>query len=154
MQSFPPTLILRHRLENLKKCSLRGLESRADCLFFTYPYDTLPDLSNTIILSLDAPLLSEADASKGLLIVDGTWRYASKMMKTIPSHYQSNYRSLPGHYRTAYPRRQEDCPDPERGLSSLEALYLSYFILKRSTQGLLDHYHWGNLFLEINQLLN
>lgn len=154
MQSFPPTIVLRHRLENLKKCSLRGLESRPDFLFLKYPMDELPDLTNTTILAIDAPLLTFEDASKGLLLIDATWRYAAKMIKSVPCQYRGNYRSLPSNYRTAYPRRQDDCPDPERGLSSIEALYLSYDILKRSTDGLLDHYYWKEQFLEINQLLN
>jgi pre-rRNA-processing protein TSR3 len=57
------------------------------------------------------------------------------------------YRSLPSHYKTAYPRRQLDCPDPERGLASIEALYAAYSILGRSTDGLLDRYHWKEEFL-------
>lgn len=154
MQSFPQTIIIRHRLENLKKCSLRGLENRPDILFLTYPYAILPDLSQMIILSMDAPLLTADDASKGLLIVDATWRYAAKMMKSIPDGYLPNQRSLPTHYRTAYPRRQDDCPDPSRGLSSLEALYLSYRILNRPTDHLLDQYYWKEQFLEINHLSN
>lgn len=152
MQSFPPTIIIRHRLENLKKCSLRGLENRIDCLFLKYPYDELPDLTETVILAIDAPLLTIADAPKGLLLIDATWRYAAKIIKSVPSKYQVNYRSLPAHYKTAYPRRQDDCPDPERGLSSIEALYLSYLILKRPTDGLLDNYYWKEQFFEINQL--
>jgi pre-rRNA-processing protein TSR3 len=152
MQIFPPTIILRHRLENLKKCSLRGLESRPDFHFLKYPTDELPDLTNTIILSINAPLLTIEDAPKGLLLIDATWRYAAKMIQFVPSKYRDNHRSLPSNYRTAYPRRQEDCPDPSRGLASIEALYISYHILKRSTMGLLDNYYWKEQFLEINQL--
>lgn len=154
MQSFPPTLILRHRLENLKKCSLRGLESRPDCVFLTYPRDSLPDLTNFTILSFDGPVLSEEDNSKGLLILDATWRYAAKMAQLIAPTYHINYRSLPVHYRTAYPRKQADCSDPNRGLASIEALYLSYYLLRRPTNGLLDNYYWKDQFLQINQLSN
>lgn len=151
MQSFPPTIIIRHRLENLKKCTLRGLETRPDCIFLRN-HDPLPDLTQTIILTLDAPPLTPEDGGKGLLLIDATWRYAAKMMQSVPSEYQPNHRSLPAHFRTAYPRRQEDCADPTRGLASIEALYLSYLILHRSTQGLLDRYYWRDEFLQINQL--
>lgn len=154
MQPIPHTFILRHRLENLKKCSLRGLEGRSDFTFLKYPVVELPDLSNVIILALDAPLLTPEDACKDLLLIDATWRYAAKMIKCIPPIYQKNYRSLPSNYRTAYPRRQEDCPDPLRGLSSIEALYLSFIILDRPTDGLLNNYYWKEQFLIINQLLN
>lgn len=154
MQPFPPTVVIRHRLENLKKCSLRGLETRADFIFLTYPYQELPDLTGYVILTLDAPPLSAEDSNLGLLIVDATWRYAAKMMKPLIGQTQYLYRSLPDHYRTAYPRRQEDCPDPTRGLASIEAIYLSYQILGRDTRGLLDNYYWKEPFLELNQIRN
>ena len=152
MNSFPPTVVIRHRLENLKKCSLRGLEGRPDFVFLTYPYSSLPELSNYIILALDAPPLTEKDAAHGLLILDATWRYASKMYQPLKDQPHFLYRSLPGHYRTAYPRRQLDCPDPERGLASIEAIYLSYRLLQRETKGLLDLYHWKENFLKINKI--
>ncbi len=151
MQSFPPTIVIRHRLENLKKCSLSGLEPRPDFVFLTYPYSSLPDLNHYIILTVDAPQLSISDAPFGLLILDATWRYAAKMLRQLEIPGHAHYRSLPPFYRTAYPRRQPDCPDPERGLASIEAIYLSYQLLQRDTIGLLDHYYWRDAFLEKNQ---
>lgn len=153
MQLFPQTVVIRHRLENLKKCSLRGLETRADFIFITYPYTTLPSLQNYIILSLDAPPLTDEDRDCGLLILDATWRYAAKMFQPLAHLPDFRYRSLPSHYRTAYPRRQEDCPDPTRGLASVEAIYLSYRILERPTDGILDNYHWKEQFLHLNQII-
>jgi pre-rRNA-processing protein TSR3 len=150
MQSFPPTFVIRHRLENLKKCSLRGLEIRSDFIFLSYPYSSLPTLHDYIVLTMNAPLLTIADAPYGLLILDGTWRYAAKMFKPLDQQPQFLYRSLPSHYRTAYPRRQQDCPDPERGLASIEAIFISYQILQRETSGLLDNYYWKEQFLSIN----
>ncbi|MDE3056086.1 MAG: hypothetical protein KGI80_05315 [Verrucomicrobiota bacterium] len=146
-----PTVILRHARENLKKCSLRGLEGRGDFLFFTYPRDTLPDLSGYLLLRVDAPSLSPADCNRGLFLLDATWRLAEKMGKSLPPNLE--VRSLPSHFRTAYPREQTDCPDPERGLASIEALFLSYYLMGRSTEGLLDNYYWRTLFLEKNCLV-
>ena len=149
MLHFPPTIILRHKRENLKKCSLRGLEQRKDMVFLTYPSclmtGLIPDLTGYCVLTLDAPVLSLEDAHLGLFLIDGTWRYAEKMAKSVQGPYIC--RSLPSHFRTAYPRRQLDCPDPERGLASVEALYLAYSILGRNTEGLLDNYHWKEQFL-------
>ncbi len=152
--NYPPTIVIRHRLENLKKCSLRGLEGREDFQFITYPYTTLPNLNSYILLCLDGAPLSEADAPYGLLILDATWRYAAKMLKPFENHPQLIYRSLPAHYRTAYPRRQEDCPDPSRGLASIEAIFLSYRLLGRKTAGLLDNYYWKEQFLNVNNQIN
>ena len=149
MTPFPPTLILRHRKENLKKCSLRGLEERSDLLFYTYPLKTpLPDLSQYAVLTLDAPPLKREEAPLGLVLIDGTWRYAQKMFQTLQSPYV--LRSLPSGIQTAYPRRQDDCPDPTRGLASVEALYVAYQILGRDCEGLLDHYYWAHKFIRLN----
>jgi pre-rRNA-processing protein TSR3 len=144
---FPPTLILRHKRENLKKCSLSGLENRSDCLFLTYPLPKLPNIDQYCVLTFDAPQLSLDDANRGLFIIDGTWRYAQIMTKIIPPQGNHVYRSLPSHLKTAYPRRQPDCPNPERGLASIEALYAAYTLLGRPTKGLLDRYHWKEDFL-------
>jgi pre-rRNA-processing protein TSR3 len=144
-----PTIILRHRRENLKKCSLRGLEKRPDIRFFTYPRDSLPDLASYILLAVDAPPLTDADADFGIFIIDGTWKLASLMQRQCPP---MQARSLPNHFRTAYPRRQTECPDPEKGLASVEALYLAHMILKRPFAGLLDGYYWKQSFLELNDL--
>jgi pre-rRNA-processing protein TSR3 len=144
-----PTIIVRHRRENLKKCSLRGLESRPELQFLTYPKDILPDFTGYILLSVGAPELSEADHDRGILLIDATWKLAQLIRRQCP---HIDERSLPMHYRTAYPRRQTECPDPEKGLASVEALYLAHLILKRPLSGLLDHYHWKREFLQINAL--
>lgn len=141
MIPFPPTSILRHRKENLKKCSLRGLESREDMRFYTYPWNCpKPDLSNYVVLAVDGKELSKEDSDKGIFLVDGTWRYAEKMLPTLGDLIEK--RSLPKTL-TAYPRKQEI----EDGLASVEALYLAYLILGRDPKGLLDHYHWKEEFL-------
>ena len=150
MNFFLPTIILRHRRENLKKCSLRGLEPRKDLSFFTYPKDLLPDLTNYVLLSFDGPQLSITDREKGLLLIDGTWRYAMAMLKNTPGLKDLPRRSLPPEIQTAYPRKQEDCENPERGLASVEALYLAYLLQRHDPKGLLDHYFWKEDFLRKN----
>src|SRR5438132_1695848 len=121
MQPIYPTFILRHRKENLKKCSLRGLESNKNFQFFTYPRHSLPNLENYFLLTLDAPLLTLQDQDKGLFLIDSTWKY-SQIMARISPFSAIICRSLPPCFRTAYPRRQDDCPHPELGLASIEAL--------------------------------
>ncbi len=153
MPSPIPTIIIRHKKENLKKCSLRGLEQRDDCIFYTYPLKVaLPSLESTLVLALDAEPLTAADAGKSLLLIDATWRFSEKMLKNLPPPFLK--RSLPPFFRTAYPRKQTDCIDPDRGLASIEALFLAYTILGRDTRGLLDNYHWKEQFLMINDAKN
>lgn len=144
------TLIIRHRRENLKKCSLRGLENHDYLDFYTYPKDELPDYSGYILLKVDAPVLTIDDRDKGLLIIDGTWRLAQVIEKSLK--LKTTARSLPPGFKTAYPRRQTGCPDEEAGLASVEALYLAHHILKLPTENLLDSYYWKDLFFEKNNL--
>lgn len=142
------TVILRHRRENLKKCSLRGLEKRADFRFYTYPQEPLPEMPETILLTMGAPPLTREDGDKNILLIDGTWKLAATMEKSLPKGFIE--RSLPCHFRTAYPRRQTECPDPDTGLASIEALYIAFFILGRPLDGLLEHYHWREAFFQRN----
>jgi pre-rRNA-processing protein TSR3 len=156
MSLFPPTIVVRHKKENLKKCSLRGLESREDFQFFTYPKCELPSLEGYVMLTLDAPPLCEEDLHRGLFVLDGTWRYADKMAEQLGPFDGMIPRSIPGHFRTAYPRRQEGCSDPERGLASIEAIYLAYRLMGRErvlTEELLANYYWREQFLQINGLV-
>ncbi|MGD2170363.1 MAG: hypothetical protein PVI40_09000 [Chlamydiota bacterium] len=149
MHTFPPTVIIRHRKENLKKCSLRGLEKKENFLFFTYPLkNPLPNLNNYICLSMEGPPLTSEDNDKGLILLDGTWTLAQKMEKQIPPGIEK--RSIPSNYITAYPRRQTGCIDPQKGLASIEALYVAFHILQRENKDLLDSYFWKELFLKSN----
>src|SRR5579862_1391294 len=148
---FPPTFILRHRKENLKKCSLKGMEQRTDMRFFTYPKDALPDLSSYLVLTIDAPPLTANDSMYGLFLIDGTWKHAETMFQQVTKQQHVQMRSLPNHFLTAYPRRQDDCSDPLRGLASVEALFIAYRILDRESEGLLDNYYWKEAFLKKNE---
>lgn len=150
MDRFLPTIILRHRKENLKKCSLRGLESREDMQFFTYPKDPLPSLQGYFLLALDAPILSEADRNMGIFLIDGTWKYAAVMGRQVPPIER---RSLPSGLKTSYPRKQTGCSNPEEGLASIEALYAAYCLTGRDPTGILDRYYWKDQFLEANPFL-
>jgi len=144
------TIIIRHKKENLKKCSLKGLEKRDDILFLTYPGLILPDLSNYILLEMNGKELSDQDQDKGLLLIDSTWKYLNKILKILPENIEK--RSLPENFKTAYPRKQTYCSDPMRGLASIEALYLAYKIINKDIKDLLDNYHWKAGFLNINSL--
>jgi len=145
-----PTVILRHRRENLKKCSLRSLEGRPGFVFYTYPVDPLPDLTGYLLLKVGAPPLTEKDAGCGIFLIDATWRLAQIMEKQVTQKLEA--RSLPSGYRTAYPRKQTGCPDPESGLSSIEAIYLAHRILGREDERLMSGYYWKDLFFEINSI--
>lgn len=144
------TFILRHRKENLKKCSLRGLEKKENFCFLTYPKVTYVDHPNLIVLSHNAKPLSKEDKGS-LLLLDGTWKHAESMQKQLVVPSSACFRSIPDSFRTAYPRRQEEWIDPSIGLASIEALYLALYIMGKNVEHLLENYHWKESFLAKNR---
>ena len=145
----PITIIIRHPRENPKKCSILPLQGRADVRILPYPVTEPLSLDGYIRLAADGPALSDADRESGILLLDGSWRSARRMI----AHYEHvPPRSLTG-WRTAYPRVAKAGTDPDNGLASIEALYIAYHMLGRPLDGLLDHYHWADEFLEINDLV-
>jgi pre-rRNA-processing protein TSR3 len=146
---FPPTVIVRHRHENPKKCSILPLRGRPDLVFLNYPVAAPPSLEGYVRLAAEGEELSPADAHLGLLLLDGSWRWAAAMTRDF-AHVPP--RSLHG-WQTAYPRVSKLGTDPDNGLASVEALFVAYHILGRPTQGLLDHYRWAGEFLRKNNLV-
>ncbi|MDH3585312.1 MAG: hypothetical protein OER86_14005, partial [Phycisphaerae bacterium] len=141
MAPSPQTIIIRHRRERLSKCSLRGLEGRPDLNFVTFPHDPPPSLAGHLYLSLNGPPLVPADTERPLCLVDATWRLARRVENAWAGHLQqAEPRTLPAGLTTAYPRQQTACPDPQRGLASIEALYVARFILGQPVNHLLDGY--------------
>ncbi len=145
-RSYPPTYVVMHPKENRRKCSLWPLRGRPDLVFVRFRPDLALDLPGYVRLSVHGPPLSPDDGPSGLLLIDGTWRYAEQMEQHF-AHVPP--RSLHG-IRTAYPRRSKLFEDPPEGLASVEALFAAYRILGRPTEGLLDHYRWAAEFLAAN----
>jgi len=145
-----PTIIVRHPKENPRKCSVWHLRGRSDLLFLGYPLKRELDLSGYVRLAADGPPLGPADASQGILLLDGSWRWAEVMERDFASVPP---RSLSG-WKTAYPRVSKLGTDPDNGLASIEALFLAHHLLGRSVAGLLDHYRWADEFLSLNGIAN
>jgi pre-rRNA-processing protein TSR3 len=148
MSTAPPTVIVRHPNENPRKCSVYPLRGRADLIFLHHPVAQRPALAGYIRLAAEGPPLTAADSSAGILLLDGSWRWAGAMERDfldVPP------RSLSG-WKTAYPRVSKLGTDPHNGLASIEALFLAYHLLGRPTSGLLDHYRWADDFLKANGL--
>ena len=144
----PPTIIVRHPAESPRKCSVWPLRGRADVVFLPYPVRHPPDLTGYVRLAADGPPLTAADADAGVLLLDGSWRWAASMTRDFADVPP---RSLSG-WKTAYPRVSKLFADPDNGLASIEALFLAYHLLGRPTAGLLDAYRWADAFLLANGL--
>lgn len=145
--SHPPTIIVVHRRENRKKCSVEPLRERGEFIFWTYPDDGPESLDGYVRLGIGGPILCDADRHSGLLVIDGTWRLAERMEK---KYSRLPVRSLPS-CQTAYPRVSKVFDDPTAGLATIEAIFLAYHLLGRDTSTLLDHYCWRDEFLRKNR---
>ena len=147
--TMPSTIIIRHRREKSKKCSVRPLRGLPGFVFGMYPRYGDLDLQNYVRLGIGGPMLGPADRSKGLLVLDSSWRHVTameRMFEHVP------VRSLPP-LKTAFPRISKLGTDPDGGLATVEAVYAALVILGRDTTGVLDHYHWRDRFLELNASL-
>ena len=137
--------IVRHPDENLAKCTLEPLRLRKELSFFQFSASLEIEATDTIVLSIDAPLISEADAGRPLILLDGNWKHVPKLKSCLRG--TPIYRSLP-RVPTAYPRRNDDGLDPAEGLASVEALYLALKLLGHNDPSLLSQYYWREQFLK------
>lgn len=147
MPELPPTIIVVHPKERRSKCTVEPLRGRDGFVFWKYPRVGPEPLEGYVRLGFDGPQLSADDADRGLLVLDGTWRFAARMEQQFADVPP---RSLPA-YATAYPRVSKTFENPEEGLATIEAIYAAYRILGRSTEAMLDEYHWGDEFLALNR---
>jgi rRNA small subunit aminocarboxypropyltransferase len=147
--SFLPTIIVRDTHENPRKCSVLPLRGRSELTFLNWPLTgPRPSLEHYVRLAAEGPELSSADAASGLLLLDGSWRWADRMTRDfldVPPRALQNF-------TTAYPRVSKLGTDPDNGLASVEALVLAHTILGRPVRGFLDHYRWAEEFLRLNDL--
>jgi pre-rRNA-processing protein TSR3 len=141
-----PTVMVVHPREKRSKCTVEPLRGRSDFVFVRFPDQCPVPLDGYVRLGLGGPELSPADASHGLLVLDGTWKLAARME---PFYSNLPVRSLPP-VKTAYPRVSQLYEDPADGLATVEAIYLAHRILGRSLDGLLDQYYWKDQFLAMN----
>jgi pre-rRNA-processing protein TSR3 len=147
-RKYPPTIIIVHEKERRDKCSVEPLRARPDMIFHRFPLRQPVDTQGYVRLALEGEPLSAADGDRGLLVLDATWRLASKMEA---SFLDVPLRTIPP-WHTAYPRRSKMTVDPDQGLATIEAIYVAYRLLGRETRGLLTSYHWREEFLRRNGL--
>ena len=147
MPDSPPTVIVIHPREKRSKCSVEPLRGQDDFIFWKFPDRGSEPIDGYVRLGIGGPELSADDASKGLLVLDGTWRLAQKME---PFFDELPVRTLPA-WQTAYQRVYKVFDDPTGGLATIEAIFAAHTILGKDTSGLLDDYYWAEQFLELNR---
>ncbi|HLU40550.1 MAG TPA: hypothetical protein VK081_14290 [Planctomycetota bacterium] len=137
--------VIRHAKERISKCSLRHLHGREGITFLRARPGFTFDATGFVLLAVDAPVLSRADAGRPLLLLDSTWRHLASL--TAGLRGTPIPRSVPADVATAYPRVSRVFADPPAGLASVEALYVAKLLLGEDDPTLLDGYHWAAQFL-------
>lgn len=147
MIQSPPTVIVIHPRERRSKCSVEPLRGQKDFIFWKFPERGPEPIDGYLRLGMNGPELTADDASRGLLVLDGTWRLAQRME---PFFDELPVRTLPA-WQTAYPRVSKVFDDPLGGLATIEAIFAAHTILGKDTTGLLDSYYWAEEFLALNR---
>lgn len=145
----PPTIIVVHRAEKRSKCSVEPLRKTGKFIFWRYPQRGKESLDGYVRLGIGGPQMTSEDRHRGLVLLDGSWRWAAKMEK---AYVDLPVRSL-GPWVTAYPRQSRVFQDPVEGLATIEALYAALCQKMGDTDQLLDSYHWSADFLQMNRAL-
>jgi pre-rRNA-processing protein TSR3 len=140
-------LILRDPHESLGKCSLTPLRGLPGVRFVDYHGRRRLGAGERVLLHPDGQELGPADRGRDLLLLDCAWRRVPKLLRTVDGLLHP--RRLPP-FVTAYPRRSKTFADPERGLASVEALYLATLLLGAPRAEFLSAYHWRAAFLAAN----
>src|SRR3712207_2863851 len=120
--TLPPTIIVVHPKERRSKCTVEPLRGRPGFVFWKFPQRGEEPLEGYVRLGLGGPVLSAADAPRGLLVLDGTWRLAGPMET---QYADVPVRTLPP-WVTAYPRVSKLFKDPHGGLATIEAVFAAY----------------------------
>lgn len=141
-------LILRDPRESVAKCSLTPLRGLPGVRFVDYHGRRRLAAGERVLLHPDGAELSAADRGRDLLLIDCAWRRVPNCLRTVDGLLHP--RRLPP-FVTAYPRRSKTFADPERGLASVEALYLAALLLGTPRPDFLREYRWRAPFLEANR---
>lgn len=141
-----PTIIVVHPSEKRSKCSVEPLRGQPGFVFWNYPKRGTESLEGYVRLGIGGAQLTADDCHQGLVLLDGSWRWAAEMEK--------DYQDLPvrslAAWETAYPRRSKLFVDPVEGLATIEALYAAHCQMGRNVEELLSSYYWRDEFLKKN----
>lgn len=142
-------LIIRDARESVKKCSVAPLKGSRDITIRGWHRDHPIEVGGHTLLHPEGEPLTAADACRPLLVVDSSWHHLAQVSRDLTGIVMK--RSIPPGFATAYPRKSRVFDDPETGLASVEALFVALVILGEWREELLNHYHFKDAFLRLNE---
>ena len=149
--------VLMDKKENKRKCTLHPLSYRKDFSFSTFlpGMDPIESLKSEILLHVNGKdlreVLEERPSIGSIATIDCNWRKVEKTLNRVKKPWPILAKIPPG-FLTAYPRKsKEEGIDPERGLASIEALFIATAFLSIWDLNLLKEFHFRDKFLQINE---
>lgn len=135
--------------ETPNKCTIAPLTHRSDFqIIRTKNLKGKIHLRAEILLHMDGcNILDLPKSVSGIAAIDCVWRRLEPLTQRIVS---PKWVRLPDGIQTAYPRRDDRGEDPTAGLATIEALFAARAILGIWDVSLLENYHFGRKFVEIN----
>lgn len=113
----------------------------------------LGPLQSQLLLHHQGRCITELRASlppiESIAAVDCVWRRLDPLLARIQGGLPTLAR-IPDGFVTAYPRKSELDTDPDGGLATIEAIFVAAALLGNWDATLLEEYHFGRSFVELN----
>lgn len=148
--------ILIDKRENKRQCTIHPLRLRPDfsISYFDRGKSALPPLQSAVLLHTEGQSLEEWGRENSrvnsVALIDCTWKKVPLVMARLTPPLPTLVK-IPGSFQTAYPRKsKQEGLDPEGGLATIEALFITAAFLGNWDETLLDAYYFKSAFLEVN----
>jgi ribosome biogenesis protein Tsr3 len=142
--------------ETANKCTIAPLSYRSDFRLMRVQDNcgTLGPLFSSILLHHEGTCLTTVRESMpriaGIATIDCVWRRLDGLIRRVQGPLPILAR-IPAGFETAYPRRSEKDFDPEGGLATIEAIFVSAALLGNWDVSLFSEYYFGRKFIEMNK---
>jgi pre-rRNA-processing protein TSR3 len=138
--------------ETANKCTIAPLADRPDFrLIPTRGGVELGPLRSPVLLHPEGACLTAWTGTgappDGIAAIDCVWSRVPTLLGRIQGRLPALYK-IPEGFVTAYPRTNKQGADPDRGLATIEAIFLAAALLGRWDPTLLSRYAFCRRFLE------
>lgn len=144
--------VLMDKKENPRKCTVHPLRERPDFRVRYFHNGPIEPFDADWLLHVDGRNLADMREEKvgSLGVIDCTWRKVPSVLQRLGKPLPRLVR-IPEGFRTAYPRKNKAGKDPDTGLATIEAIFIAAAFCGKWDESLLEHYHFGEEFLALNE---
>lgn len=144
--------ILMDKKEKPNKCTIHPLADRADFHIRYFSKNLpIPAFTSSCLLHIEGVDLSTLprDSFSSIAMIDCVWKTVEPALARVARPLPTLVK-IPAGFTTAYPRKNKQGLDPDGGLATIEALFISAAFLGLWDESLLSKYHFGAAFLKEN----